>query len=364
MKSRLALASAVLLLVSPAVLAEDDANPWGSALAALNAETTASGAPAGSWLAATAQAAAEAEVKAAKETEAPAPPAGDGPPLPLHTIEGVGGALAVPMAYLVNPGPEGTVIGKPSASLTYLQLGNKSLQVFAVTETLFRRVELGYAYNRFCLGNFPHVVRKASRGLLKIRRQEVSLHHFNARALLVEENTTFLGIPMPSIVAGIQVKVNGGIRGIDNSLETPDGGHVLSGMGFEKSNGIDYVLTASKTFPKLLFGRPLILTVGMRNSKASNFGYLGFGQACHTTVECDVATLVTDWLAVGYEFRQRTDPYDKNHPLHLGEDNMHAIRAAVILSPNFTIAAGWAYLGPVGNSVVDCAWGVQVKYEF
>jgi len=363
MKLRLPLTLAALLLASPAVVAEEDVSPWASALAALTAEETASGAPAGSWLAATAQAAAEAEVKAAREAEPAAPPAGDGPPLPLHTIEGVGGALAVPMAYLVNPGPEGTVIGKPAASLTYLQLSNKSLQVFAVTETLFRRIELGYAYNRFCLGNFPHVVRKASHGVLRIRRQEVNLHHFNARALLVEENTEFLGIPMPSVVAGIQVKVNGGIRGIDDSLETPNG-HVLSSLGFAKSSGIDYVLTASKTFPKLLFGRPLILTAGMRNSKASNFGYLGFGEACHTTVECDVATLVTDWLAVGYEFRQRTDPYDKSPPLHQGEENLHAIRAALIVSPNFTIAGGWAYLGHVGNSDVDCAWGIQLKYEF
>ncbi|HUT01350.1 MAG TPA: DUF3034 family protein [Phycisphaerae bacterium] len=362
MKSNLAWVLVGLLLVSPAVLAEENADSWDHTVAAVNVDTTASGAPVGSWLAATAQAAAEADVKAADEAKAAAA-AGDGPPLPLHTIEGVGGALAVPMAYLVNPGPKGTVVGKPSASLTYLQLGNKSLQVFAVTETLYRRIELGYAYNRFCLGNFPHVVRKASGGALRIRRQEVSLHHFNARALLVEENTKFLGIPMPAIVAGIQVKVNGGIMGINDSLSTP-GGQVLTNIGLEKSNGIDYVLTASKTFPELLFGRPLILTAGVRNSKASNFGYLGFGQACHTTVECDVATLVTDWLAVGYEFRQRTDPYDKARPLHLGEENFHAIRLGVILSPNCTIAAGWAYLGQVGNSDVDCAWGVQIKYEF
>ena len=361
MKSPLALALAVMFLGSSAVLAEDDVNPWGSALAALSAEQTASGAPAGSWLAATAQEAAEAEVKAAK-AEPPAP-AGDGPPLPLHTIEGVGGALAVPMAYLVNPGPEGTVIGKPAFSLTYLQLSNKSLQVFAVTETLFRRIELGYALGRFCLGNFSHEVKKASGGTLRIRRQEVNLHHFNARALLVEENTKFLGIPMPSVVAGVQVKVNGGIRGIDESLETPDG-HVLTGLGFEKANGIDYVLTVSKMFPTLFFGRPLILTAGMRNSKAAGFGYLGFGHECHTTFECDVATLLTDWLAVGYEYRQRTDPYHDMPPLHLGEESLHAIRAAVILSPNFTIAGGWAYLGSVGNTDVDCAWGIQVKYEF
>jgi len=365
MKAQFACTLFALLVISPVILCEEPAEPWQTTLAQLTETTTASGAPAGSWLAATAQAAAADEVAAeAKAAEEAAPAAGDGPPLPLHTIEGVGGALAVPMGYLVNRGPEGTVIGKPAASMTYLQLSNKSLAVFAVTETLFRRVELGYALARFCLGNFSHEVKKASGGTLRIRRQEVNLHNFNARVLLVEENTKFLGVPLPSIVAGVQVKVNGGIRGIDDSLETPNGGHVLSNLGLEHANGVDYVLTMSKTFPTLFFGRPLILTAGLRNSKAAGFGYLGFGHECHTTFECDVATLLTDWLAVGYEYRQRKDPYHNMAPLHLGEESLHAIRAAIIVSPNFTIAGGWAYLGPVGNTDVDCAWGLQLKYEF
>ena len=360
MKCRFLIGLAVVALLAPAVWAQQDIDPWDVSSTRLAAETSIPKAPEGSWLAALEEDNAASQVKTAKEAAAPA---GDGPPLPLHTIEGVGGALAVPMAYLVNPGPEGTVVGKPAVSITALHLGNKNLQVLAITETLFRRIELGYAFSRFDLGNFPNVVKKASGGSLRLNRREVYLHHFNARALIVPENTEFLGIPMPAIVAGVQVKVNGGIMGINDSLTTP-GGQVLTNIGLEKSNGVDYVITASKMFPTLFFGRPLILTAGVRNSKAAGFGYLGFGQACHTTVEADVATLLTDWLAVGYEFRQRTDPYDKSKPLHLGEENLHAIRVGLILSPNATLAAGWAFLGPVGNSVVDCAWGLQFKYEF
>ena len=36
----------------------------------------------------------------------------------------------------------------------------------------------------------------------------------------------------------------------------------------------------------------------------------------------------------------------------------------VLPRSHFTIAGGWAYLGPVGNHFADCAWGVQLKYEF
>ena len=318
-------------------------------------------APEGSWLAQAEKAAAKAEVKA---KDVAAAPKGDGPPLPLHTIEGVGGALTVPMAYLVNPGPEGTVIGKPAVSATFLSLGTKNLTSFAVTETLFRRIELGFAVGRFDIGNLGHVAKKVTNDMISLNRRDVWLNHFNVRGLLIEENTKIFGIPMPAVVAGIQMKYNCTVQSLDHDTKVlfPQG--AFSMIGLERSNGIDYVLTVSKMIPGILFGRPLILTAGVRNSQASNFGFTGFGDACHTTVEADVATLITDWLAVGYEFRQRTDPYDKFSPLHKGESNLHAIRAAVILSDQLTLAAGWACMGNVANDRVDCAWGIQVKYEF
>ena len=44
----------------------------------------------------------------AKPQPAPqeAAPVEKGPPLPLHTIDGVGGVVITPIAYLVNPGAE------------------------------------------------------------------------------------------------------------------------------------------------------------------------------------------------------------------------------------------------------------------
>lgn len=284
-------------------------------------------------------------------------PAGDGPPLPLHTIEGVGGALTVPMAYLVNPGPPGTKIGMPSVSATYLNMGKKSIQSFAVSQTFCRRFELSYAINRFDLGSFPRAVRKVTGGALRVRRQEVNLHHFNARVLVIEENS--FDLPLPAVVVGMQVKVNGGLRGMDDSTNG-----TITGLGFDRSNGIDFTLHASKMFPTLAFGRPLILTAGVRNSQASNIGYTGFGDSCDTTVEADVACLVLDNLAVGYEFRQKNNPYDVADGILGDEDDWHAIRAAYIINANCTIAAAWGYMGPVGNTFGNCAWGVQFKYEF
>jgi hypothetical protein len=316
--------------------------------------------PPDSWLAQAKKNAAKEEAKAeAATTEAATQPQGKGPPLPFHTLEGVGGALAVPMAYVVNPGPPGTIVGTPAVSTTFIGMGTKNIWAVAVTETLFRRIELGYAMDRFDTGDLPLVVKKVTGGVLNDTHHNVILHNFNARAIVVEENTPFLGIPMPAVAAGVQVKYNGTIQDLNEEVA---GG--LGNAGLDKANGVDYVLTASKMFPKLMFGRPLILTAGMRNSSASNFGFTGFADHCATTFEGDAVALVTDWLAVGYEFRQRSNPYDVIPEVLGDEGNFHAIRVGFILSPRLSVAAAWAFLGPVGNAMVDCAWGIQLKYEF
>lgn len=289
----------------------------------------------------------------------PDPVSTKAPPLPLHTIEGVGGGLLVPWAYLVNPGPEGTTVGMPSASFTYISSsGKKSIQAFAVTQTFFRRFEVGYGFSRFDLGSFRHAMKEAG---VAINRNDVYLHNFNFRALLIEENS--FGLPLPAITAGVHVKVNGGFRGIDNSVS-----NTFTGVGFKRSNGIDYTLTASKTIPGLILGRPVILNVGMRNSQASNIGYTGFSNQCSTTVEASAACLILDNLGLVYEFRQKSNPYDRivagGRHLLGDEGNWHAIALVWVVNNNLTIAGGWARLGEVVNSDIDGAWGVSIKYEF
>jgi len=294
------------------------------------------------------------EQTVAAQTEPPAKADPGHTPFFLHTVEGTGGGLIVPMAYLVNPGPEGTTVGMPAVSTTFLGMSGPNLLSFAVSETLFRRVELSYALNRFDLGSLPRVLTKAG---LDVHRHEVYMHNFNIRGLILEENS--FGLPLPSVVAGIQFKVNGGIEGIDNSLNG-----TLSSIGFEKRNGVDYTLHFSKTFADLAFGRPVIATIGLRNSSASNIGYTGFSDGCDTTLEINVACLVTDKLAVGYEYRQKNNPYSRIDGIIEDEDDWHVLRAAYAVNDQLTVAAGWAYMGPVANSFVNCAWGIQLKYEF
>jgi hypothetical protein len=304
--------------------------------------------PAGSWLAQ----AAGGEATSGEEAVTAAPP-GKAPPLPLHTIEGVGGCLATPVAYLVNPGPEGTIFGMPAVSFTYLNTSTtKSLQVFAVTQTFLRRIEFGYAIARFDLGTWPKAVKKILGA--RVRRHEVYLHHFNLRGLVVEENS--FNLPFPAVTAGVHFKINNGIDGIDEQC-----GGAPTALGYRRDCGIDYTLTLSKT---IILGRPFIFSVGMRNSTASNTGFTGFTRSCNTTVEANAICLLTDWFALAYEFRQKEDPYIHAPGVCGKEGNWHTLCFALILSDRLTLAGGWACLGEVGNSDVPGAWGFQLKYEF
>jgi hypothetical protein len=226
------------------------------------------------------------------------------PPLPFHSIEGVGGGAITPMAYLVNPGDECHAFGKPAVAMSFVGFGEKNLTAITVTETLFQRVELGYAANRLGLGDLPGEIHDFSEGAINNSESDIWLHHFNVRALLVKENAGDL--PLPAVTAGVHFKVNGTIRDIDEEL-----GGALTGIGLRSSSGVDYTLTATKTIPPDVLGRPLILTAGLRLSKAANLGFLGFGDEYRPTFEGSVAFLPLDRVLVAYEFRQKADPYGR-----------------------------------------------------
>jgi hypothetical protein len=279
-----------------------------------------------------------------------------GPPLPFHTIEGYGGGAITPMAYLVNPGAKGEVFGLPSAAFSNVIAGKKNLQAFTVTETLFRRLELGFGFDRFGIGTLDEDIQKATG--VDIGREDVRLYHFNVRGLLVEENSFHL--PLPAVTVGLHYKVNEGIADINRKL-----GGALSSIGYERPSGVDFTLTASKTFvDKWTLSRPLILTAGLRNSEAANLGFLGFGDSRRTTFEGSVAYLPTDWLLVAYEFREKANQYDEIPGLVEKEDNWHVIDVSWIINKRATLTAGWGAFGTLANTKEDGAWWLQLKYEF
>lgn len=305
------------------------------------------------WLAA-------AEKEAAKETKVEAVgaerPAGQ-PVSVRHTIEGVGGGWFVPNAYLVNPGPKDQIFGLPAASATFIGwAGSKNVLSFAVSETFFGRLEFSYSASRMYLDDLPRVIYKTVGN--KIRQSEICLHNFNLRGLLVEEDS--FGLPLPALTAGLHFKYNPSIERINGRLGIP-----LDAIGYERSNGLEFTVTATKTVHLKPLPR-VVATVGMRNSDASNLGYMGFGDHRNTTVEVGVEVYPVDWLVVSYEFRRKERAFSAPPVSGMlrGEENWHGLGVGVLLNDHLSLNVGVLFLGNIGNTKDAVTPSFQVKYEF
>jgi len=329
---------------------------------AATAQTT-SGAGQGSWLAAVA--AAEAETQPADEHHDHEHDADGRPsaadckcvPLPFHCIEGYSGGAITPLAYLCNYcncGCGGKHLTYPTVSYSYMNISTKHLHTFAITQSFYNRIEFGYAVNHLTIGSLYDDIKKVGMDTV---RDDVYLHHFNVRAKLIEEND--FGLPLPAVTAGVHFKYNHGVDQMNRRVNK-----AFTAIGYDKNCGTDFTLTMTKMFPKLLCGRPVILTGGLRLSKASQLGLLGFGHSYRATFEGSVVALPTDWLVVGYEFRQKKNPYREIPGLVESEDNWHALSASVIVNKHLTISALAGFCGHIANANADTTWGLQIRYEF
>ncbi len=271
------------------------------------------------------------------------------PPLPLHTIEGVGGLVLTPTAYLVNPPGEGDRCGKPAFGAHAVWVGNRDLQAFTMTWSPCERVELGYAFNRFGIGDLAVPAR------IRVRADEIYLHHFNVRVNLIQEGGC--ADWMPAITAGAHYKYNNDIAEINRDL-----GGALEAIGYNDNDGVDFTLTATKTLD--LFPRPVIATAGLRASKASQLGLTGFGDDYLISFEGSVLTLLTDRLAVGAEYRQKREALGEIDDVVNSEDSWWDVHAAYILNPHATVYATVGDAGAVLDHTDETIYGLVFKYEF
>lgn len=276
-----------------------------------------------------------------------------GPALPLHTLDGVGGILITPVAYLSNPGPKDEIAGLPSFSATYVNANKKNVEGIAVSETLYQRVELSFAANRFGTGSFRDNVRNTTR--VDINRDDVWLYNINARGVIIPENS--FDVPIPQITGGISFKQNDGIDQIDKDL-----GGALTNIGYKRDYGIDYTLTATKAFPKV-FDRTLLLTAGVRFSEANQLGYVGFSDTYHATFEANFAYSITPWLWLAGEYRQKNSDYGRIAGLAESENDWWTVGIGLLPSRHTSVTIGYGYFGNVLDTREKAATAVQFKYE-
>ncbi len=281
-----------------------------------------------------------------------------GPPLPLHTIEGNSGVFITSTAYLANPPEEGKIFGLPSFSTSAVFGREKDLQSFAVTENLYGRFEIGYAYERLGLGDWPDDVMAGAGASVN---HHLGLHNLNLRAMVVQEGD--FNYPwMPAITFGSHVKWNESTSELNSDL-----GGLLNTLGSDHNWGTEFTLVASKTITDLL-PRPVILSAGLRNGDAIHTGLVGFAGKRRTTFEGSIIAFLTDRLAFAAEYRQKSDLLDQfstgGYHLVKAENDWWTLCLAYVINDNMTISGGYANLGNVFNHREDNVWGIQLKYEF
>jgi hypothetical protein len=279
--------------------------------------------------------------------------ANEPPPLPFHDVEGCGGVFATHMAYLVNGDPNGG-IGLPAAGGIYVNMGHGRQMYSAIaTETLWNRLELGYAYISFDMGDLPDAIADAT--TVRISEQFVEMHNFNARLMLLKEGE-FGQSWLPAVTFGAHYKQNTTINGLDREL-----GGSLTSIGIDDSDGVDYTLYATKMLTML--PKPVIVTAGVRSTEAAHIGLLGFTDERKLLVEGSVCVFVAKNVVVGVEYRQKPSEYTSLPDLIGAEDDWLTFDVGYIVNSHMTVAAGYARFGEVLNHEANGSYGLALKWE-
>jgi hypothetical protein len=277
--------------------------------------------------------------------------ANEPPPLPFHSAEGCGGVFATHMAYLVN-GNDG--IGLPSVGSIYVNMGHgRQMYSLTATETLWNRLELGYAYITFDMGDLPDAIAEATG--VRISEQFVEMHNFNARLMILKEGE-FGQNWLPAVTFGAHWKENATTDHLDSEL-----GGTLSAIGKETDDGIDYTLYATKMLTML--PKPVILTAGLRSTDAAHIGLLGFTGDRELLFEGSVCAFVAHNVIVGVEYRQKKSDYTPVPGLIAAEDDWYTFDVGYIVNSHMTVAAGYARFGDVLNHEANDSFGLALKWE-
>ncbi|MGA3181646.1 MAG: DUF3034 family protein [Verrucomicrobiota bacterium] len=277
-------------------------------------------------------------------------------PLPLHQIEGNGGIFSTLSAYIVNPPRNGQVVGLPSVGFAYVNLGgDKNLEALTLTESPFKRLELGYGWDQLGLGDLPLALRNFD--LVNYHADQVQLHNFNARLQLLSEGE-FDQKWLPAVTVGVHYKYNDGISEVNSET----GGALASVAHIPYHDGVDYTLYASKLFTQL--PRPVLLELGGRATEAVWDGLGGFTSKYNYVFEGNVVVFVTGNFALAAEYKEQPRDYQAIGDLVKVEGDWATLDAAYVVNKHLTLAVGYGLFGNVLNHEANGVWGLTTKWEF
>jgi hypothetical protein len=244
-------------------------------------------------------------------------------------LEGSGGGGLVPLAFISGYGSS-TSWGA-NAHFTNIQLRDLHLYTYGVAAGLLDRVELSYTRQQL------DVTGTALDGLGV--KQDV----YGLKVKLFGDAIYGQDSWLPQVAIGAQYKHNDGIKHAE-SVKAADLSGLINPMqlGAQAEHSTDIYLVATKVF----LAESLLVNVVVRETKANQFGLLGFGGDRHrgysTRPEGTIAYLLTRKLALGGEIR--TGP----HNLAVDDQtNAWSIFAAWTPTRNLSLVAAYLNIGSV-----------------
>ena len=238
----------------------------------------------------------------------------------VSQVEGAGGGGLANWALITGYGTRDGI--GANVHYTAVPLPDYTLQTTGVAVGVFDRLELSYAWQAFDTQDVG-----AALGL----GRGFTFHQniFGAKLKLIGDAVYDQDSWLPQIAVGLQHKEN-------------DRAAVIAAVGGKNSVGTDFYLTATKLF----LAESLLVDVTLRETKANQFGILGFGGDKHneysTQFEGSGAYLFSRRFALGAELRTK--------PSNLGivhEGAAWDLFAAYFFSKNLSITAAYADLGNI-----------------
>jgi hypothetical protein len=238
----------------------------------------------------------------------------------VSQVEGAGGGGLANWALITGYGTRDGI--GANVHYTAVPLPDYTLQTTGVAVGLFDRLELSYAWQAFDTQDVG-----AALGLGRGFTFHQSI--FGAKLKLIGDAVYDQDSWLPQIAVGLQHKEN-------------DRAAVIAAIGGKSSVGTDFYLTATKLF----LAESLLVDATLRETKANQFGILGFGGDKHndysTQFEGSGAYLFSRRFALGAELRTKPSNLSIVH-----EGAAWDLFAAYFFSKNLSITPAYADLGNI-----------------
>ncbi len=240
----------------------------------------------------------------------------------VSQIEGAGGSGLVPWALITGYGTRDAI--GANVHYTFVGLSDFDLNTGGIAIGLFDRVELSYARQAF---------NTKDTGILLGLGQGFTFHQdiVGAKVRLFGDAIYDQDRWLPQVAFGIQYKAN-------------DRHGTLTAIGAKDDEGVDYYIAASKLF----LAHSLLVNVTLRETRANQYGILGFGGGKNDDYklqfEGSVAYLLSRQLVLGVDYRTKPD-----NLAFAKEENAGDVFIAFFLNKNISLTAAYTMLGDIAT---------------